>query len=41
MAALSVRGVSVSYDGVPAVLDADLDLDDGQVLAVLGPAGCG
>jgi thiamine transport system ATP-binding protein len=41
MAALSVRGISVSYDGVPAVLDADLDLDDGRVLAVLGPSGCG
>ena len=41
MSALSVRGVSVSYDGTPAVLDADLDLDDGRVLAVLGPSGCG
>ncbi|HEY3530122.1 MAG TPA: ABC transporter ATP-binding protein [Nocardioides sp.] len=41
MAALSVSGVSVSYDGMPAVLDADLDLDDGRVLAVLGPSGCG
>jgi thiamine transport system ATP-binding protein len=38
---LSVRGVSVSYDGKPAVLDADLDLDEGRVLAVLGPSGCG
>jgi thiamine transport system ATP-binding protein len=41
MTALSVRGVSVSYDGTPAVLDADLDLDPGRVLAVLGPSGCG
>jgi thiamine transport system ATP-binding protein len=41
MAALSVRGLSVSYDGVPAVADADLDLGDGRVLAVLGPSGCG
>jgi thiamine transport system ATP-binding protein len=39
--ALSVRGVSVSYDGTPAVVDADLDLDGGRVLAVLGPSGCG
>jgi thiamine transport system ATP-binding protein len=41
MTALSVRGLSVSYDGVPAVLDADLDVGDGRVLAVLGPSGCG
>jgi thiamine transport system ATP-binding protein len=41
MVALSVRGVTVSYDGVPAVVDAALDLDEGRVLAVLGPSGCG
>jgi len=39
--ALAVRGLSVSYDGVPAVADASLDLVDGRVLAVLGPSGCG
>jgi len=41
MAALSVQGLSVSYDGIPAVVDADLDVDEGRVLAVLGPSGCG
>jgi thiamine transport system ATP-binding protein len=41
MTALSVRGVSVSYDGSPAVVDADLEVDEGRVLAVLGPSGCG
>jgi thiamine transport system ATP-binding protein len=40
-AALEVRGLSVSYDGSPAVSDADLDLAQGRVLAVLGPSGCG
>jgi thiamine transport system ATP-binding protein len=38
---LSLRDVSVAYDGVPAVTDVDLELPDGQVLAVLGPSGCG
>ncbi|MBZ5739214.1 ABC transporter ATP-binding protein [Nocardioides mangrovi] len=38
---LSLRDVSVSYDGAPALLDASLDLADGQVLAVLGPSGSG
>jgi thiamine transport system ATP-binding protein len=31
----------MAYDGVPAVVDADLDVEDGRVLAVLGPSGCG
>jgi thiamine transport system ATP-binding protein len=39
--ALTVRGLSVSYDGTPAVHEADLDLAEGRVLAVLGPSGCG
>ena len=41
MSALSVHGLSVSYGGVPAVVDADLDVGEGRVLAVLGPSGCG
>ena len=38
---LEVRDVTVEYDGVPAVLDATVDVPDGSVLAVLGPSGCG
>ena len=38
---LSVRGLSVAYDGEPAVVDAHLEVADGRVLAVLGPSGCG
>lgn len=38
---LSLDHVSVAYDGVPAVVDASLDLPDGHVLAVLGPSGSG
>ena len=41
MTGLAIRGLSVSYAGAPAVVDADLDLDEGRVLAVLGPSGCG
>jgi thiamine transport system ATP-binding protein len=41
MSALSVRELSVSYDGTPAVVRAGLELDEGRVLAVLGPSGCG
>ena len=38
---LSLRNVSVAYDGDLAVEDVSIDLPDGEVLAVLGPSGCG
>ncbi|MBI2242947.1 MAG: ATP-binding cassette domain-containing protein, partial [Nocardioides sp.] len=38
---LALDHLSVSYDGVPAVVDATLELADGHVLAVLGPSGSG
>ena len=38
---LSLRDVSVSYDGPRVVDKVSLDLPDGKVLAVLGPSGCG
>ena len=38
---LELDGVTVTYDGVPAVTEAALALPDGSVLAVLGPSGCG
>jgi ABC-type branched-subunit amino acid transport system ATPase component len=39
--ALSVRGLSVSYGGVRAVADADLDVSAGQLVALIGPNGAG
>ena len=39
---LSLRDVTVAYDAAePAIRGVDLDLPDGQVLAVLGPSGSG
>ena len=39
---LEVRGAVVSYPGGPtAVDDVSLDVDTGEVLALLGPSGCG
>ncbi|MER7116487.1 ABC transporter ATP-binding protein [Saccharomonospora azurea] len=38
---LTVTGVSVSYGEVVAVRDADLEIADGEVLALLGPSGSG
>ena len=38
---LQLTDVTVSYGDTTAVDDVTLDLDAGQVLAVLGPSGCG
>ena len=38
---LRLDGVTVTFDGTPALRDADLAVTPGQVVAVLGPSGCG
>lgn len=38
---LSVRGMSVRYGAFAAISDVDLDIADGEVLALLGPSGSG
>lgn len=38
---LSVRDLTVRFDGTTAVDDVSLELPTGEVLAVLGPSGCG
>ncbi len=41
MAGLMVRGARVSFGGHSAVDGVDLDVADGETLALLGPSGCG
>jgi thiamine transport system ATP-binding protein len=38
---LVVDGLSVRYGGLDAVSGVDLEIADGEVLALLGPSGCG
>src|SRR3982074_1091733 len=38
---VSLRGVTKRFDDVAAVARLDLDIRDGEFLAVLGPSGCG
>ncbi len=38
---LTVAGLGVDYDGVPALTGVDLTVADGEVVSVLGPSGSG
>ncbi|MCU7723035.1 ABC transporter ATP-binding protein [Actinoplanes sp. KI2] len=38
---VTLRGVSKSYGKVPALLDVDLTIERGEMVAVLGPSGSG
>ena len=41
MAKIELAGVHKEWDGVVAVEDMDLVIEDGEFVAVLGPSGCG
>ena len=40
-AALSIRGLDVAYDGVQVLFGVDLDVEDGEILALVGTNGAG
>ena len=41
MSAITVRGLSVGFDGTEVLHGVDLDVAEGTVVALLGPSGCG
>ncbi len=38
---IELEGVSKDYDGVPAVRDLNLKVNEGEVCVLIGPSGCG
>ncbi|MDH3705563.1 MAG: ABC transporter ATP-binding protein [Acidimicrobiia bacterium] len=38
---ISVRGITKTFDGDPALDDVSLDVAAGEIVALLGPSGCG
>ena len=41
MASITLKNVTKSWGGKPAVSDINLDVPDGEFLVLLGPSGCG
>ena len=41
MALLEVQGLTRDFGGLQAVRDLDLSLEEGEILAIVGPNGCG
>ncbi len=39
--ALAAHALAKSYGGLPVLSAIDLDVDDGEIVAILGPSGCG
>jgi iron(III) transport system ATP-binding protein len=38
---LSLEGITVEFDGTPAVSELSLDVGAGEIVCLLGPSGCG
>ncbi|MBW1812015.1 MAG: ABC transporter ATP-binding protein, partial [Deltaproteobacteria bacterium] len=41
MAEVTLKGVSKRYGKVLAVSDVNLEIEDGELLVLVGPSGCG
>ena len=38
---LELKHIKKSYDGVTILSDINLEIQDGEIVSILGPSGCG
>ena len=38
---LKLEHVKKSYDGVTILQDMNMEIEDGEIVSILGPSGCG
>lgn len=38
---LELKNVKKSYDGTVVLKDISLDIEEGEIVSILGPSGCG
>lgn len=38
---LKLEHVKKSYDGVTILQDINMEIEDGEIVSILGPSGCG
>ena len=38
---LELKHIKKSFDGVPVLKNINLEIEDGEIVSILGPSGCG
>lgn len=38
---LELKNIQKSFDGTPVLKDISIQVNDGEIISILGPSGCG